>query len=944
MDTKRFCYLLLQKKYLSQTQLNEALGVLRNFQSSGIQKPLFDILIEKEMLSPDQLASLGFQLGPYRLISFLGKGNTARVYKAQHVETGRSVALKIMLDRRGPDEKHLERFRREVQTVLTLDHPNLIKGYEYGEDKGSRYFSMELMEGKSLKDILKEKGTLPEEEALYYMAELIKALNYIEGMNLVHRDIKPDNVMVIPPDIVKLCDLGLAKWVGGEESYKTLTSAGAIVGTPYYVSPELIKGQKDIDIRSDIYSLGATFYHLILGEPPFNGPSAPVVFNLHLIKQVLPYRDLKDQVSRPVYYLLRKMLEKEPGQRYQNSQELLEDLELVQTGEMPGGRKKVSDAYLPATEKKGLPVRLFIILGVVFLFVNLLLSYFVFFSGKGPTKKQKASGSEITKQDPPLRKPSNPDGKEEQMPGTLDKIRQRLIAPNPPYWQLYLQLIAWLEREKTSPWSGRALEWRQELEARREVRDSLDFQRQLLQIQQDLQRQFPRSWQKYQQLLSIMEKYPASPFIAESSRLKESLERRPEIQANLILAKKIEEVERKLKEPKPSFTTLYNEMVMVLRRGKYRGQNNPLVLRAQSLKDLLGTKDEVKAGICRAYLKNLPNLSSADKKRLQKYMTREKNAAALAISNFLLRNQGSPGLKNYFNFFQKFPLPPIYMSEVQQVLAPRLKAEQGVMRYPWVVRLQNKRYGMYYLCGRTTFHGVKIGFAESWDGIKWTGQRILFEVPSWMPSQQGNHWKAFLSFGSLVVDSNRADGLYHMFIQVNSGGALARYILRYTSPDGLHWKTEKKPYYMITNMATPYNSPCLVALPQGAFYLWTAKTYMTLQRFHFKGGRMIGQASSFQNKGFDMTFTVFLWLGKAFCIYYWNEEKKKMEYRLSPNGLQWWGRGTMEFDRKYSLGIPIPPVPRTFIPDPLSRGKSLRAYFYYNERIYTALLGTQKIK
>ena len=196
---------------------------------------------------------------------------------------------------------------------------------------------MELVDGKTLKEILKDKGKLDSAEAADLILQIAGALVYAEGHGLVHRDIKPDNIMLTSANVAKLCDLGLAKLTTSHgDSFQT--QAGMTVGTPHYISPEQTRGEADVDTRSDIYSLGATFYHLLTGTTPFNAPTSASVMALHLTDTAPNPCDIDHNIPVAYGQILSKMMAKDVSERYLHAQDLVKDLELVQGAQNARGR------------------------------------------------------------------------------------------------------------------------------------------------------------------------------------------------------------------------------------------------------------------------------------------------------------------------------------------------------------------------------------------------------------------------------------------------------------------------------------------------------------------------------------------------------------------------------------------------------------------------------
>ncbi|MFH0982953.1 MAG: protein kinase [Planctomycetota bacterium] len=268
----------------------------------------------------------------YELMKKLGEGGMAATYLARQTSMDRLVAIKIMRKSLARDASFISRFEREAKLAGSLNHVNIVGVHDVGEGGGFHYLTMEYVEGRSLQAMLDESGALEEGFALHLAMQVARALGFAHKAGIIHRDIKPDNILVTGKGIAKLCDFGLARSTGAETR---MTQTGVMMGTPHYVSPEQARGEKDLDIRTDIYSLGATLYHLVTGQTPFQGSSAAVVMTKHLTEQVPWPADVNPTVSENCCRLVERMMAKEREDRYQDSAELLRDMERVIDGKAP---------------------------------------------------------------------------------------------------------------------------------------------------------------------------------------------------------------------------------------------------------------------------------------------------------------------------------------------------------------------------------------------------------------------------------------------------------------------------------------------------------------------------------------------------------------------------------------------------------------------------------
>lgn len=301
---------------------------------------------------PDVLANqlIGKSVGGCRLLYKIGGGGMGGVFKGHHLGLDLPVAIKILHSHLAEkDPVFIKRFIREARAAARLQHPNIVGVLNVGFEDGLHYLVMPFVGGGSAAALLAKVGNLPVEKVLNIGIDITKALGVAEEHNMLHRDIKPANILFSVKGESKLADLGLAKNYL-ESQDPGITQTGIACGTPLYFSPEQAKGSKRLDIRSDIYSLGITLYHLLDGSPPFKGESAYVIFQKHVHEQLPPFETKELSVPEPVFKLLQKMTEKNPDDRFNNSQELLDAL-LALKDELLISRK-------PPVRKRGLLERL----------------------------------------------------------------------------------------------------------------------------------------------------------------------------------------------------------------------------------------------------------------------------------------------------------------------------------------------------------------------------------------------------------------------------------------------------------------------------------------------------------------------------------------------------------------------------------------------------------
>src|SRR5690242_903454 len=256
----------------------------------------------------------------------LGSGGMADVYLAEDEELGRRVAIKILNDKYVPDEQFVERFRREAKNAAALSHPSIVSIYDRGEAEGTYYIAMEFLDGRSLKELIVSRGPAPVTVAVEYARQILQALRFAHRHGIVHRDIKPHNVLVDAEGRVKVTDFGIAR-AGASQ----MTEAGSIVGTAQYLSPEQARGG-EIDPRSDLYSLGVVLYELLTGKTPFDGETPVEIAMKHLSNAPKPPSKLRADIPPELDMVVLRALAKNPDDRYQSADEMEADLDRVARG------------------------------------------------------------------------------------------------------------------------------------------------------------------------------------------------------------------------------------------------------------------------------------------------------------------------------------------------------------------------------------------------------------------------------------------------------------------------------------------------------------------------------------------------------------------------------------------------------------------------------------
>src|SRR5688500_2088718 len=311
------------------------------------QRSLADLLVEHSFITANQAKRIrsliderkSSQLPGYQLLGKLGKGAMATVYKARQISLDRVVAVKVLPSKLSSNPEFVERFYKEGKAAARLSHNNIVQAIDVNvAPDGYHFFVMEYVEGKTLYDVMQpppvgEGRHFSETEALDTTIQIADALMHAHERGLIHRDVKPKNILLTPQGVAKLTDLGLARATDDKEAAES--EAGKAYGTPYYISPEQVRGDVDIDFRADIYSLGATMYHLVTGKPPFDGETPSAVMHKHLKQPLVPADHVNTSLSAGIGEIIDVAMAKEREDRYQSTEDLLEDLQAVARGEPP---------------------------------------------------------------------------------------------------------------------------------------------------------------------------------------------------------------------------------------------------------------------------------------------------------------------------------------------------------------------------------------------------------------------------------------------------------------------------------------------------------------------------------------------------------------------------------------------------------------------------------
>jgi len=304
-------------------------------------EPFLSRLVRLNFLTPGQAQRvtqelklfIGQQIPGYQLLDKLGQGAMGIVFKARQLSMNRLVAIKVLQPRLASNPRDLERFLHEAQVAAKLSHNNVVQAIDAGSAGKLHYFVMEYVEGTTINKLMENGKVYTEREALEIMMQMAQALDHAHRRGLVHRDIKPANIIITPENVAKLADLGLAKEQSGDAFAEE--DKGLIRGTPFYIAPEQIKRAEDIDVRADIYSLGATLYHMVTGQPPFMAKTIRALFEAHLKRKLVPPDHLNTALSGGLGETVEFMMAKDRAERYPSPKELIRDLECLLDGEAP---------------------------------------------------------------------------------------------------------------------------------------------------------------------------------------------------------------------------------------------------------------------------------------------------------------------------------------------------------------------------------------------------------------------------------------------------------------------------------------------------------------------------------------------------------------------------------------------------------------------------------
>lgn len=368
-SAKSFLGLLERSGIVDRDQLKQALGVLAS-ESGGEtvnSQTLTSHLIDAELITPWHVEKIrsgkykGFFLGKFKLLGLLGSGGMSSVYLAEHCISKKQRAIKVLPRSRNDDQSYLDRFYREGRAAASLDHRNVVRVYDICEEGDTHYMVMEYVRGSDLYELVKADGPLEYGQAASLIAQAATGMQHAHDKGLVHRDVKPANLLLTDDGIVKILDLGLALVKEQEEESLTVMHNEKVMGTADYLSPEQAINSHQVDHRADIYSLGCTLYYLLTAKPPFSEGSLAQRIAQHQTTAPPSIKLVRPDCPDALLAICQTMMEKKPDDRYQQSRDIANALESFAEDVRPSGNRSASKPAMPqtlasASEKKdGLP-------------------------------------------------------------------------------------------------------------------------------------------------------------------------------------------------------------------------------------------------------------------------------------------------------------------------------------------------------------------------------------------------------------------------------------------------------------------------------------------------------------------------------------------------------------------------------------------------------------
>ncbi|MFO0972777.1 MAG: serine/threonine-protein kinase [Phycisphaerae bacterium] len=352
-DDTYFGRIVSEQRLATGEEVQNCLSKKRELEAAGQKQTLAALMIREGYLTLTQVRRLtrsmedsmtrpAQQIPGFQIIKRVGAGAMATVFQARQLSLDRVVAIKVLPKRLSENKEFVDRFYKEGRAAARLNHANIVQAIDVGEYTGFHYFVMEFIDGRTVYDDLVKNKVYVERDAINIIMQVARALEHAHQRGLIHRDVKPKNIMLTTGAVAKLADMGLAREASDVKA--ATAEAGRAYGTPYYIAPEQIRGDLSIDFRSDIYSLGATFYHMVTGKVPFDGPTPSAVMLKHLKEPLTPPDHLNKKLSSGCAEVIEMMMAKDRDQRYPTTTDVISDLEQVLRGEPPTLARQRYDA------------------------------------------------------------------------------------------------------------------------------------------------------------------------------------------------------------------------------------------------------------------------------------------------------------------------------------------------------------------------------------------------------------------------------------------------------------------------------------------------------------------------------------------------------------------------------------------------------------------------
>lgn len=336
---------IVEAKLVSPEEFQTCIDQQQRLRADGKEIKLIELLVRMGFVTVSQLKRLAhkqaedsnarspLQVPGFDILHKIGAGAMASVYMAKQLSLDRIVAIKVLPKRLSEDPDFVARFYKEGRAAAKLNHNNIVQAIDVGEYAGFHYFVMEYVDGNTVYDQMSKAGAYSEQAALEVVIQIARALQHAHARGFIHRDVKPKNIMITKDGTAKLADMGLARQA--DDAVAAAAEKGRAYGTPYYISPEQVRGDPGVDFRADIYSLGATLYHMVTGKVPFEGATPTEIMHKHLRESLVPPDHLNPSLSAGLGEVVERAMAKNLDRRYPSTSDLLMDLEAVSRGESP---------------------------------------------------------------------------------------------------------------------------------------------------------------------------------------------------------------------------------------------------------------------------------------------------------------------------------------------------------------------------------------------------------------------------------------------------------------------------------------------------------------------------------------------------------------------------------------------------------------------------------